>query len=340
MNVVLSQPGHPVMKAGRPRQIHLAIRGRPWLGPDHWVVRASSRSRCLHNSSMLGLGTSVGRLNPWVAWALASALGAAAAAPASAPAGKPCVMALRWSDDPPYFMRGADGQVQGLYADLLTEALHRLGCGVRLVELPFGRALVELSAGRVDVVAGVLRRPEREAYAHFAAPTLRSPNVLFAHVDAAPDPAARRLFEVAMPPFRLGAQIGVVYGPDFVALAAQPDFSARLVLSGARVNLWHMIELRRLDGIVADQATGRYELRQLGLADRIRQTAVQVSDEAASVVFSKQTVSADFVRRFEAVSAELVKDGTQAALLARYLGPDASLLLPRPASGPRRSGQR
>jgi polar amino acid transport system substrate-binding protein len=242
--------------------------------------------------------------------------------PAFAQGGAPgeCRMRLRWYDDAPYFMRGPQGEVQGIQADLVTEALRRMGCQVSLVELPWARALVELQAGRVDVVAGALRRPEREAYAYFAQPRLRSPNVLFAHVEAPLDPAWRRLTEVARSPFRLGAQGGVSYGPDFLELMADPAFASRIVRSALRRNLWTMIGLRRLDGIVADQATGRYELRQLGLSDRIRETAVVVSTEASTIMFAKKTVSADFVRQYDQISEAMVKNGTEAAIVARYLG--------------------
>ncbi|MDP1108561.1 hypothetical protein, partial [Klebsiella pneumoniae] len=85
--------------------------------------------------------------------------------------------------------------------------------------------------------------------------------------------------DIAATGFRLGVQIGVSYGPDFVALSADPAFVDRLQKLTSRRSLWQMMALRRIDGVIADEATGRYELRELGLTEQIRQTAVVVSDE-------------------------------------------------------------
>lgn len=256
------------------------------------------------------------------------AMGLSVTAWAQTPGAAPCVLSMRWADDPPYFMRGPDGQVRGVRFELTQEALRRMGCQFKLVELPWARALIELEAGRLDMLPGALRRPEREVYAHFSKPLQRSPNVLFAHVDAPLDPRARRLTDIAATGFRLGVQIGVSYGPDFVALSADPAFVDRLQKLTSRRSLWQMMALRRIDGVIADEATGRYELRELGLTEQIRQTAVVVSDEPALVMFSKRTVSAEFVSRFDAVIAEMERDGSLAAVLWRYLGPEPGELTP------------
>jgi polar amino acid transport system substrate-binding protein len=237
---------------------------------------------------------------------------------ATAPA---CELRMRWADDPPYSMRLPDGQVGGLMVDLVSQTLARLGCKVTLVELPWARALLELEAGRLEVLSGALRRPEREAYAHFAEPRYRSPNLLFAHAEAlALVGGATRLPEVMRGEFRLGAQIGVSYGPDFVKLSADPAFTARLVQASARRNLWQMLALRRVDGVIADEATARYELAALGLSGVVRRTGVVVSDEPSTVMFSRRSVSVEFVERYNRASEALLKDGTQARIVQLYLG--------------------
>jgi polar amino acid transport system substrate-binding protein len=222
--------------------------------------------------------------------------------------------------DPPYSMRGAQGEPVGITVDTVTETLRRMDCRVSYVELPWARALVELAAGRVDLVGGAFRRPEREAYAYFAAPQLFSPNRLFVPADAALPVGVTRLAEATAGTFRLGVQLGVSYGPDFIALSADPAFAKRLVRASSRRSLWQMLALHRIDGLIADEASARFELAQLGLSGKIVPTAVQVSSEPATLMFSKKTVTPEFVKRYDRVSEALLKDGSLALILKRYRG--------------------
>lgn len=84
------------------------------------------------------------------------AMGLSVTAWAQTPGAAPCVLSMRWADDAPYFMRGPDGQVRGFRFELTQEALRRMGCQFKLVELPWARALIELEAGRLDMLPGVL----------------------------------------------------------------------------------------------------------------------------------------------------------------------------------------
>ncbi|MEB3733140.1 transporter substrate-binding domain-containing protein [Halopseudomonas pachastrellae] len=62
----------------------------------------------------------------------------------------------------------ADGSVRGISIDTHTTVLERLGCKTVLRKLPWARALRELETGRLDILHGAFRRPEREVYAHFS----------------------------------------------------------------------------------------------------------------------------------------------------------------------------
>lgn len=257
-------------------------------------------------------------MHPGRAVLLAALLGLPLAAARAQAA--PCELSLRWADDAPYSMRTREGQIVGINVDFVREALRRMGCTMRLVEMPWARALAELEAGRLDVLAGAFRRPERERYAYFAAARFRSRNMLFAHVDALRKMPLTRLSELAGSGFRLGAQIGVSYGPEYVELMRNAAFAKTVTLASGRHNLWLMVSLRRIDGIIANEATARHELAQLGLQEQIRMSPVVVSDEAATVAFSKKAVEPAFVERFDAATESMQKDGTVAAILQRYLG--------------------
>jgi len=233
-------------------------------------------------------------------------------------AGAECVKTLRWNDDPPFSMRAPGGEVVGIHIDLVREALRRMGCEVRLVEMPWARALTELQAGRLDIITGAIRTEDREAYAWFAAPGPQSRNVLWMRADAMKTWHFTRLDELRQSGFRLGAQIGVRYGSDYDDLMRDPEFAATVRHVSTRRNLWLMASAGRIDGLIASEITGRTELEQMGLQDRIRNSGVVVRHSPAGTAFSKKSVSQEFVERFNKVNEAMVKDGSLAAIFQHY----------------------
>lgn len=232
-----------------------------------------------------------------------------------------CEVRVRWNDDPPYAMRLADGRLAGLNVELVELTLARMGCRPRWLELPWARALVELEAGRLDVLPGGLRRPEREAFAYFVAQHVLSRNLLFVRQgDRARIGRATRLAEVPQPALRLGVQIGVVYGPEYAELLTDPAFRARLTQVTTRRSLWQMLDMGRVDGVLASEASARWELAQEGLHERIVPTEVVLSNEPAFVLISKRARDADWARRYEQAYRALQADGSLARVVARYFG--------------------
>jgi polar amino acid transport system substrate-binding protein len=229
-----------------------------------------------------------------------------------------CEMRMRWSEDPPFSFKGHDGRLIGIDIEIAEVALQRLGCRLLPVEMPFGRGLRELEQGRLDMAASVFRRAERERYAHYARPVLQSRNLLFVHRSALERFKAGSLRDWFEQGGRLGVQPGVNYGPEFTELAKEPRFRKQLELAARRRSLWLMLERQRIDGLIVDELTAGYELRHFQLRDSLRAAPLQIRGEASHMVFSKRSVAADFVARYDRALAEMSKDGSLSAILLRY----------------------
>ena len=230
-----------------------------------------------------------------------------------------CDLSLRWDDDPPYFMV-REGEVVGIDADLVREAMERLGCGLSLKKLPWARALLELRDGRVDMLSSAYRTPEREQYAYYSNVVgLVSPNILFIRRsdEARFDPVGLR--ELLKSDFRLGAQINVSYSDEYSALVQNPDYEKNIQYVSRRESLWKMLARNRVDGVVASRLTGLYEIQALGLSGTITPSSLVVSNKPAFFVFSKAAVSSEFVADFDRVLQAMVDDGTFAAIVNRYV---------------------
>lgn len=247
-------------------------------------------------------------------------LGASLLAPGLA--GGACVVSLRWDNDPPYSMQLADGAIVGIAVDSARSVLHELGCEVRMVRLPWGRALRELEQGRLDVLSGAFRKPEREVYAYFSGVVaVPSRNILFMSRQANDRWPVSELLQLRETSFRLGAQIGVAYGEDYQTLIQVPAFRERMAFSASRTSLWRMLGKGRLDGVIANEYTGQQELVALGLSEVIGATPVVVSSEGAEVAFSKKSVSPEFVQRYAAALRRQIAEGEYERIRARYLQP-------------------
>jgi polar amino acid transport system substrate-binding protein len=230
-----------------------------------------------------------------------------------------CVKTVRWSDDPPYSFKLANGEISGFSPDLIRAALKGMQCEARFVELPWARALRELEQGRLDILPGALRTPEREVFAYFSRPVNRSPNVLFVAKPASSTFKLATLADISGTGFRLGAQIGVAYGTEYDALVKTPQFAAQITPVTNRRNAWKMIELDRLDGIIADEITALVELKQLGLSDTIVKTDIVVSAEPALLALSRASLTPAFVKDLDRSLDAMMADGRYQKIRAQYV---------------------
>lgn len=230
-----------------------------------------------------------------------------------------CVKTVRWSDDPPYSFKSADGDVMGLNAEIVRAALKTMQCEPRFVELPWARALRELEQGRLDILPGALRTPEREKFAFFSRPVNRSPNVLFVTKGAGSRYKLKALADIAGTGFRLGAQIGVAYGPDYDAQIKTAVFLAQITPVTSRRSAWKMMELDRLDGLIADEVTALVELQQMGLSETIVKTDIVVSGDAAMFALSQASLTPEFVLQFDRSLNAMMADGRYKKIREKYV---------------------
>ncbi|OYU46152.1 MAG: ABC transporter substrate-binding protein [Burkholderiales bacterium PBB4] len=245
-------------------------------------------------------------------WALGWLVGAGVQAAA-------CVKSLRWSDMPPYAFKDPQGTIQGLHVDLAREALKRVGCDARLVEMPWARALMELERGRLDLLPGAADTPERAAFAFFSRPTNSARTVLFVARKTRHQYRLNTLADIMGTDFRLAVRRGSTYGAEYDALLPNPEFVKRLTFVTAPQSGMRMMAAGRVDGHLGDELAGLHTIQTLGLSDAIQRSKLVTSKDADHIAFSKVTHDAAFVQRFNAALGRMVEDGTTKRLLERYL---------------------
>lgn len=230
-----------------------------------------------------------------------------------------CEKTVRWNNDPPYSLRDAQGKVTGFYIDLVQEILTKMNCTMKLQEMPWARALSELEAGRIDILPGALKTTERIRFALFSDPINFSSNVLFMKTSAVDKFKLKNLSDISKINFRLGVQVNVAYGAEFDQLLKQPAFLKQLTTVYKRHSAWKMVSIDRIDGLIADEATGLLELKALHLDSTISKTNLVVSSSPGLIAFSKKTIDEDFVGRFNQHLRTMISSGEYAKIREKHI---------------------
>lgn len=230
-----------------------------------------------------------------------------------------CEKTVRWNNDPPYSLRDAQGKITGFYIDLVQEILAKMNCKMKLQEMPWARALSELEAGRVDILPGALQTADRNRFARFSDPINYSPNVLFMKKTAIDQFNLQSLNDISKVNFRLGVQVNVAYGAEFDRLLKQPSFLKQLTTVYKRQSAWKMVDIDRIDGLIADEVTGLIELRELHLDSSISRTNLVVSSSPGLIAFSKKTIDERFVDSFNQQLQTMISSGDYAKIRERHI---------------------
>ena len=232
-----------------------------------------------------------------------------------------CSKLLRWNDDPPFTFANPKNPetVQGISVDITKLIFAKLGCELKLLKMPWARALLSLETGQIDMLSGAFNTPERREYAYFSEQDIYSPNILFIRREDKGKWQLKALKDILDTSFRLGVQINVVYSQEFQTLKESPAFARHLHENSSRISLWQMLNLKRIDGVIADQFTGLIELKKLGLDQAISADDLVISYEPSYFAFSKKTTHREFVEQFDQVFRSLIAQGEIKKIEQHYL---------------------
>lgn len=232
-----------------------------------------------------------------------------------------CSKVMRWSDDAPYsFIDPTQPSlVQGISVDIARAILSSLNCELKLVKMPWARALASLRTGDIDLLSGAFKTPNRQAYAHFSSVAEYSENVLFLRNNEEQKWNLTALADIPARQFKLGAQINVSYSSEFDLLRQQEHFLEQLYLNSSRQSLWKMLSLKRIDGVIADKKTGLIELKNLGLNKIIIPSSLIISNAPSFYAFSQKTTTEHFVKQFDEAFLNLRHHGDVSKIENSYL---------------------
>jgi len=226
------------------------------------------------------------------------------------------------SDNPLATVDAPSGTISGVIGETVDMVLRRSGYRPEYQALPATRAYMMVENGDVDLILTAFKTPERTAAARYSAPIMTEFTIL-----AVPKGKGFALHSLAgLKGKTIGGRGGFLY-PTL-------DRSEGVVIErnvSTEANLRKLLA-GRLDAVVVGSISGTFELRQLGLVDKIEFLPVAIDPLPLGVAFSTRSFSAADVAAFDKDVAALQTTPQWAAILKRH-GAEG-LARPWPLVGP------
>jgi len=229
-----------------------------------------------------------------------------------------CQVKIAWESWEPFQFQDANRKYTGIDIDMVSAILEKMRCQCSFIEATWARAILEIQHGRIHLLMGATKTPEREEFAYFSMPYRQESFALFVRKGESAKYQFASLKDMLSVPFRLGVTRGYYYGEEYAKLSATPEFQA--ILDEMTNDNLHYAKLvaHRIDGFLAEPMVSMLELRKKGLSDQVEVHPLRLFSSDISVMFSKQLVTPEFVQTFNRYLAELQANGIFEAILKKY----------------------
>lgn len=231
---------------------------------------------------------------------------------ASPAAAQDKVLRVAFNELPPWKIINEQGEIGGIDIELLHLLAKEVGCRLKFVGLPFKRGLKMLEIGEIDIMVGVLKRPDREEYLHFIEPAYKESSDKAFFVLKGREGLIKNYEDLYR--VRVGTELGVKYFSQFDADKRIEKYAVKSTELGLR-----MLEADRIDTFILTESTGDYNIAKQDKKHIIRKANfAHRKYQPVYMVLSKQSPLAHMLDDFNQAMEKLVKTGTHETLTTRF----------------------
>jgi polar amino acid transport system substrate-binding protein len=155
---------------------------------------------------------------------------------------------------PPYYVF-KNGQWEGQGISIFKDIATKLGCKLKIIEVPWGRALEMLKDGELSVMTNLTYTVDRSRYLKFIGPHAHENLVLFIKKD---QPRINSLSEL----HKLDKPIAILangyYGPVIDGLNLDPQLEKKIIKLPSSKQLKYMSNSERTAGFIEDEQVIRF----------------------------------------------------------------------------------
>jgi polar amino acid transport system substrate-binding protein len=227
-----------------------------------------------------------------------------------------CELIVGWEPWPPYQFANDEGQLTGVDGDLITAIGTEMGCKLSWVETTWKRQLAGIESGEISAVMSASHTPERAVFGRFSEIYRQSANHLVV------SKALEGQYDSLEAFLDAGKKLGVMkdyhYGDEVMALLGRDQYGRQVqdtILSEANLR---KLASGRIDGVLMDAFVISSLKREMGVADKLASSSIEVSTDGLHMLFSKVSVDQQTLDNFNTVLSRLQADGSIQKIIDQY----------------------
>lgn len=222
-------------------------------------------------------------------------------------AAQACILKVQVNDFPPYSY-WQDGRWQGSRVVLAERLAAKLRCKTDYLDVAWGRALLLMQQGELDLMFNLTKTKEREAAMFFLSPHHTETLVLAVTADMAQWRFISSLNDLRTFPGSIAITQGSYLGAAFSAFAKDPMQAKKIVAVAHRKAKTELVLKGRAQAVVEDRDYLNYAISNFPAYQSLQVTPLIISETQVYAALSKKSQLGQRAGEFELAIAELIKE--------------------------------
>jgi polar amino acid transport system substrate-binding protein len=227
----------------------------------------------------------------------------------------------------------SEEHADGVVACIIERLAEKLDIEIKMCIAPFARRLLWMETGEIDIMGGLLRRPQREGYIYFVFPPYVNENRKVFFVRDGEEHRIERYEDL------YGLRIGTKIHSKYFSRFDEDEGLKKEAVGSIELNFKKLLA-GRLDAVIYSNRSGYMKLMEMDIADQVEQAKYVYKEENPVYIgISKKSVLMKDKARVEAAVRQLVETGEIERIIESYYKPlgnglPAPIVLKNPASDP------
>ena len=200
----------------------------------------------------------------------------------------------------PFSMKSVGGSAVGLDNTFIARVLDSIGCKYRFVFLPWKRSLYAIKTGDLDILPSASFTKERTAYGWFSRPYRNDVSGFLVRRGEARKFNIHDLDDVVKYDLRIGHVRSAYRGEEFKKFVSNPENQQHVIdLPRAEMGISLLIN-GRIDMLIGIPEASYMQAKIRSLDDKVEIHPFVLGKEPVRLMYSRQTMSPELVRRIDA----------------------------------------
>jgi len=218
-----------------------------------------------------------------------------------------CTLKVQVNDFPPYSY-WQEGRWQGSRVVLAERLAAKLKCKTNYLDVAWGRALLLMQQGELDLMFNLTKTKEREAAMLFLAPHHTETLVLAVTAEMSQWRFISSLNDLRIFPGSIAITQGSYLGAAFAAFVNEPVQAKKIVSVAHRKAKTELVLKGRAQAVVEDRDYLNYAINNFPAYQSLQLTPLVLSETQVYAALSKKSPLWQRADEFELAIAELIKE--------------------------------